>query len=159
MNFVVKGHHVLAMLLAFFGVTIAVNTVFVTYALDTFSGEDVERPYMQGLAYNTTLAAHAAQSKLGWHATIGLMRDGRGAVVDVALVDDTGAGRGGRALSVTLRRPTDAALDRTIALEDRGDGRYVAQVTDLAPGQWDVVARTTASDGTPLEATRRVVLR
>ena len=159
MTFVVKGHHVLAMLLGFFGVTIAVNAAFVTYALDTFTGEDVPRPYLQGLAYNDTLSAHAAQAKLGWHATIDVERDGRDAVIDVVLNDKAGNPQTGLSLSFVLRRPTNAALDRSLALTESGQGRYSAHVAGVAAGQWDIVARATAPDGTPFEATRRVVLR
>jgi nitrogen fixation protein FixH len=159
MTFVVKGRHVLATLLGFFGVTVAVNAAFVTYALDTFTGEDVPRPYLRGLAYNETLSAHAAQAKLGWRAIIDVERSGQGAAIDVVLSDKAGAPQNGLTLSLAFRRPTDAAFDRSFALTGSGDGRYSVRVAAIAAGQWDVVARTTAPDGTPFEATRRVVLK
>ncbi len=158
MTFEIRGRHVLAILLGFFGVTIAVNAAFVTFALETFTGEDVPRPYLQGLAYNETLSAHSAQSRLGWHATIAVERDASGTAVDVALEDREGGPQNGLAVSVVLRRPTNAALDRSVALTASGSGRYSAKVMDLVSGQWDVTAHTTAPDGTQFEATRRVVL-
>ena len=45
----IKGHHVLFALIGFFGVTIAVNVLFITLALRTFSGEGTPRSYVQGL--------------------------------------------------------------------------------------------------------------
>jgi len=159
MSFEVKGRHVLAALLGFFGVTIAVNAAFVTYALETFTGEDVARPYVQGLAYNQTLSARAAQSKLGWRSTIDVERDAGGAVIDVAFEDRVGNPQDGLAVSVVLRRPTNAALDRSVALTSSGGGRYSARLVDVASGQWDVIAHTTAPDGAAFEATRRVMLQ
>jgi nitrogen fixation protein FixH len=159
MTFELKGRHVLTALLGFFGVMLAVNAALVTYALNTFSGEDVPNPYMQGLAYNQTLSAHSAQAKLGWHSTLTVERDASGALVVIVLRDSEGNPQDKLAVSVILRRPTNAALDRTITLAASGDGSYSARVADLAIGQWDVIARTIAADGTPFEATRRIVLR
>lgn len=160
MTFELKGRHVLAVLLGFFGVTIAVNAAFVTYALKTFSGEDVPRPYMQGLAYNQTLSARSAQAKLGWHAVIDVESGAGGAVaINVALTDRGGNPLDGLAVSVVLRRPTNAALDRSVDLAATAKGHYIAKVAALASGQWDMTARTTAPDGTQFEATRRVLMR
>ncbi|MEQ1868253.1 MAG: FixH family protein, partial [Micropepsaceae bacterium] len=68
-----KGTHVLIALLAFFGVTLAVNIALATYAISSFSGEDVAKPYQQGLDYNKALEARAAQRDLGWSASINLV--------------------------------------------------------------------------------------
>lgn len=154
-----KGWHVLVIILAFFGVTIGVNTIFVSYALSTFSGEDVKQPYLKGLGYNRTLAQREAQAALGWSASIGARRatDGAGIVhVDIT----TGARMPVDALDVTatLRHPVDARLDREVVLRPMPGGGYEARVPGLARGQWDVVARTRSTDNTVFEATRRVVV-
>lgn len=155
----VKGGHVLFALLAFFGITIGVNVVMATYAVTTFSGEDVSDPYMKGLAFNRTLAAHSAQAQLGWTATIDAGRGPNGlTTVNVGLRDREQRGLNGLTLEATLRRPTDATLDRAIALTADGDGRYSATVAGLAAGQWDVIAKAKR-DGASFEASRRVVLR
>lgn len=156
MAFELKGWHVLSMMLAFFGVIVGVNVIFAFYALDTFTGEDTPLAYMKGLAYNETLDAHAAQARLGWTAQVGVVRGDAGAgVVDVRLASAAGA-VAGLDLTVTLRRPTDSDLDRTIALRDAGGGAYEGVADDLKSGQWDVIVRTKAQDGTPFEALRRV---
>jgi nitrogen fixation protein FixH len=154
------GTHVLIILLAFFGVTIAVNILLAAYAISSFSGEDVAKPYQRGLEYNKDLAARAAQRDLGWTATIGLTRIGNaGGMISVVIKGKDGTPRAGLSVEATLRRPTDTKLDRTIPLEPLAGGEYRAAVDALAAGQWDVIARTAAEDGTSFEAQRRVVVK
>lgn len=160
MIFELKGGHVLAMLLAFFGVTIAVNVLFTFYAISTFSGEDVTKPYLHGLEYNKTLTARAAQDGLGWSAEIGAMREGDADIlVSVRIVGSDGMPRSSLRVEATLRRPTNASLDRTLALEAVGDGLHRAALKDVSRGQWDVIARATSGDGDVFEAQRRIVLK
>lgn len=159
MNFELKGFHVLAVLLGFFGVTFAVNGIFITYALSTFSGEDIEKPYQQGLAYNKTLAARTAQAALKWTASVDVVRDKNStALITVSIRGADGTPRTGLNVEATLRRPTDAGLDRTVTLEDAGAGEYRGTANDIALGQWDVIIKTT-DDGSPFEAERRVLLK
>lgn len=155
-----KGWHVLAMVLTFFGVTIGVNVLLTTYALSTFSGEDIAKPYQRGLAYNAVLASRRAQAVLKWSASIDVARDGSsGAVVAVTIAGVDGVPRSGLNVEATLRRPTDARFDRTVALEADGHGAYRAIVKDVAVGQWDIVARAHDAQSVAFEAERRVVLK
>ena len=64
------GHGVLVWLAGFFGIVIATNAIFITEAVRTFRGEDEQKPYLQGVKYNQTLAHRAEQAKLGWRASI-----------------------------------------------------------------------------------------
>lgn len=153
-----KGWHVLLMMLAFFGVTIAVNIAFTIYAIDTFSGEDVSKPYVRGLAYNRTLEERAAQATLGWRATIDAVRENGATAISAHIEDREGGAKSALVVEAVLRRPTDASLDRTVALEPAGGGEYKAGVPDLAPGAWDVIVRAKEADRT-FEAERRVVLK
>lgn len=159
MTFELKGRHVLGLLLAFFGVTIAVNAVFATYAVSTFSGEDVSKPYLRGLDYNTTIAERAAQQGLGWSAEIGAVRGPQTDVtVSVRIVGHDGVPKDDLKVEAKLRRPTDASLDRTFAVDAAGKGTYRAVQNGVSPGQWDVIARATSANGDVFEAQRRVVL-
>lgn len=153
-----KGWHVLVMMLAFFGVTIAVNVAFTIYALGTFSGEDVSKPYLRGLDYNRTLEARASQAALGWAATIEAVRENGGAVIAAHIEDRDGQAKSALTVEAVLRRPTNARLDRTIELVPGDDGNYKAVASDLAPGAWDVIVRAKSADAV-FEATRRVVLK
>ena len=155
-----KGIHVLVMLLGFFGITVAVNVALSIYAVRTFSGEDVSTPYLRGLAYNTTLRARAAQEALGWTITVDASRGAAGRVrLSVHVADRGGVPQDSLNVSAKLRRPTNAAMDRAVVLEDEGQGAYGLELPALAAGQWDVVVTTATKDGVAIEAERRLVLR
>ena len=62
----IKGGHVLAMLLAFFGVIIAVNMVMAYFANSTWSGLVVENGYVASQNFDENLAKAKAQEALGW---------------------------------------------------------------------------------------------
>ena len=76
---VLTGRMVLLMLVGFFGVMLAVNFVFATYAVKTFSGLDSDNPYDSGLAYNKEIAAAKAQADLGWTVDLTRTPDAGGA--------------------------------------------------------------------------------
>lgn len=144
-DFTLTGRHVLIGLLAFFGAVIAVNVVFAVAAVRSFPGEDVRRSYLQGLAYNDTLADRRAQAELGWQAAASLRRADEGAVLEVSLRTRGGAPLNGAALSGELRRPTTARFDRELAFAPIGEGRYVAALGALPTGRW--LLRARAEDG------------
>jgi len=154
-----KGWHVLVMILAFFGVTIGVNAIFVSYALSTFAGEDVKQPYQKGLEYNQNIAGKEAQAALGWQATIAARREKSGESVFVLrLVNAENQPLSALDVDLRLRHPANAYLDRSLKLMPLGDGVYEARVADLKRGQWDVMASTQSSEKVAFQATRRVVL-
>lgn len=154
-----KGWHVLVIMLVFFGVTIGVNSVFVSYALSTFAGEDVKQPYLKGLEYNRKLDAQAAQDALGWSATIEAHREASGqAIVRLRLLNADQQPLSGLDVEAMLRHPVNAHLDRTVKLQSLGDGAYEARVNDLMRGQWDVIANTQSTEKVAFAAKRRVLL-
>lgn len=55
-----------AILLAFFGVVVAVNLTMATLATRTFGGVVVENSYVASQQYNHWLAAARKQDRLGW---------------------------------------------------------------------------------------------
>lgn len=156
MNRQLTGRQVLFYLVAFFGVVVAVNIYFATVAVDTFRGEDEQKPYQEGIEYNQTLARRAAQDRLGWTATFFVDRLGTGAVrVDVKLRQADGAPETKVALSGQLRHPSDENRDRDIRLVEVKPGEYQADVTGITPGAWDVIVHTPEAEQ-PFEATRRM---
>ncbi len=133
------GWHVLAILLAFFGLMLAVNVYFAVVAVSSFRGEDVPRSYRQGLEYNQTISARDAQAKLGWTARTNTVVQQDGQIKLIVLVQDAeGLGVEGLSFEGVLRHPTDTANDIILDINDTGAGRYVANVTP-APGQWSLV--------------------
>lgn len=68
--FQIKGAHVLASLLAFFGAVIAVDVGMAVQAYRTFPGEVSATPYEDGLQFNRTLARRNEERSLGWRAKV-----------------------------------------------------------------------------------------
>ena len=149
--FEVRGVHVLAMLLAFFGAVIAVNVVFAVIAVRSFPGEDVRRSYLQGLHYNDTLTARRDQAALGWRAAAGFAPQTEEATLQVMLVRRDGAPLDGVSLDGALQWPTDSRLDRVLVFESAGGGRYVARLGDLPAGRWRLRARAVDAHGGALD--------
>ena len=61
-----KGGHVLAMIIAFFGVIIGVNLVMAYFANSTWSGLVVANGYVASQSFDKDLAKARAQEALGW---------------------------------------------------------------------------------------------
>lgn len=140
-----NGFHVLWMLIAFFGVTVGVNAVFIFSAVTSFRGEDVKGSYRQGLEYNQTLSERAAQDKLGWSVSANYVAEDDKLIVQLKDVDLAAVNV--PVIEGILRHPTDLALDRPVVLNPRGQGQYTANV-DLPPGQWRLKATALKGDQT-----------
>jgi nitrogen fixation protein FixH len=146
-RFQIRGWHVLAGMLAFFGVIIAVNIAFAVIAVRSFPGEDVRRSYLQGIRYNDALAERRAQAALGWQAAASLrQRDGE-AILEISLRQDNGAPINAAALSGALQWPTQARFDRELAFTPIGDGRYEARLGALQSGRWRLRAHAENEAG------------
>ncbi|MBX3428328.1 MAG: FixH family protein [Hyphomonadaceae bacterium] len=142
----IRGWHVLAIILAFFSIIIAVNVTFAIYAVRSFPGEDVQRSYLQGLHYNNVLAERRAQAAQGWRATAALREDPAGAVLEVWLTSRD-VSIDGAMLSGILEWPTSSQFDRPLNFESLGDGRYVARLGEITPGRWRLRARAESAVG------------
>lgn len=64
------GWHATMILVAFFGVVIAVNLVMARDAISTFGGLVVENSYVASQDFNQWLAEADAEKALGWKATM-----------------------------------------------------------------------------------------
>lgn len=150
-RFQIRGWHVLASMLLFFGAIIAVNVVFAVIAVRSFPGEDVSRSYLQGLQYNNTLADRRAQAAFGWQAGVELLpRDGE-AVLQVTLNQRDGAPINAAILSGELQWPTQARFDRTLSFTAIGHGRYEARLGALESGRWRLRAHAQGQDAGALD--------
>lgn len=143
------GKHVLIMLLAFFGVMIAVNIYFTVVAVKSFRGEDVPRSYRQGLEYNQTLAARGLQKDAGWTGHVNVTQAQGVPTLILQIKDKQGFGISGLELAAKLRHPVDTDRDQPIVFSDIGDGRYRAMPGALE-GHWTIEVETM-QDGFPFK--------
>jgi nitrogen fixation protein FixH len=144
------GGHMLAVVLLFFGIVVAVNLAMVMAATGTFPGLVVANSYVASQHFNERIETSRARRTEGWRSEV--------AAPDGVLAF-TLANRGGfaeRRLTVTahIGRPSTIREDRLIALFDTPDG-YRAEER-LPPGLWDVDIEARR-DGAVVFATRRRV--
>lgn len=152
--FTLKGWHVLIALLVFFGVDIAINTVFMVTAYKTFPGETSITPYEDGLAYNSALAQLHDQESRAWRITAGADDEGR---LKVQAFDRTGAPLKGLKVSAELIRPATEAGRRSVAFHETAPGTYLADTSALN-GAWDLDVTLVDAHGRKALADRRLVL-
>lgn len=134
-----KGRHVLAAMLAFFGTIVAVDSVLIYKAVSTFGGIESATAYRDGLAYNARLAVDAKQAKRGW--TEKLEVTGSPQRLRVTLLGPEGAGIPRQHVVADVGRPATNRFDRTLTLVEMAAGRYEAALGDAAPGTWAVALR------------------
>jgi len=139
-----KGRHVLMALVAFFGVMLVANGIFVYFAVATFSGGDTSNAYRKGLNYNETLAAAERLAARGWQSQIAY--DDRAGRLSVSVRDREEVPVTGLSIEAALSRPATAQEDQAVGLIEAEPGVYAAEIK-LAPGLWVIsVAPTEASD-------------
>lgn len=145
-GFRITGWHILGALVAFFGVIITVNVIFLYYAVTTFSGIETEDAYRKGVAYNARLEEARQLDRLGWQGRITATKEGR---IEFTLLKDDGAPVRGVDVEGRIGRPSTDRFDADLVFTDIGSGRYVADKAGLAPGNW--IVSLEASD--PLDKT------
>lgn len=154
------GRHVLLMLLGFFGAVAAANAVFIYLAVSSFPGLETENAYARGLAYNETLRDAEAQRKLGWSVTLDhAATEGGGQRLTVSIRDRAGVPLADLAVAGVLRRPTHEGMDQSLDFRPLGAGRYAAEPSLPAAGQWDIRLSATARDGAFYLLERRLWLK
>ena len=135
-----SGWHMLAILVAFFGVVTVVNVYMAHLASSTFTGEVTDNGYVASQNFNRWLDEAAREKALGWSATVARQADGR------LVVTVTGKGTEAAVLSGQADRPlgTGAADVRAITFT-RGIGGSFVSDAKLAGGRWHL--RLTLSAG------------
>ncbi|MET0336975.1 MAG: FixH family protein [Caulobacter sp.] len=131
----ITGWHVLVAMVAFFGLIIAVDALFIVKAYNSFSGQVASNPYEAGLAFNRTLAERRQQEVLGWAATVDTPKPG---VVVVRMTDQTGQPITTLSMIGTLDRPATEVGRQSLNFKSVGDGQYEAAAR--LDGAWDLKA-------------------
>ncbi len=144
------GRHMLAVVVAFFGVVIAVNIVMAMAATGTFPGLVVENSYVASQEYNSLLAAARAQQGAGWRLEI----DAPGGVMKVRLLDGEGALERDLNVSAWAGRPSSTLDDRLLDLVEGANG-YGAREA-LPVGQWEIDIEARRGDELVFRESRRL---
>lgn len=129
-----SGRFVLLCFVCFFGVIIAVNTVFITAALNSHSGVVTEQPYEKGLAFNDVLAKAKSQPNLDNHVSY---QDG---FLRWTLPNENAS------VTATMIRPVKEGHDFDITLKHVGNGTYQARPDLPLSGTWTALLKATWGD-------------
>jgi nitrogen fixation protein FixH len=148
------GRHMLAAMVAFFGVIVAVNVTMATLAMKSWTGLVVQNSYVASQQFNDRAEAGRTQAALGWQSDLAYsngelrysLMQGNGS--PVALTD----------VLVALGRPAYEAEDTTIALAPTGDEGFGGNVK-LGDGQWIVRVSAEAGLAEPWLDIRRIHVR
>jgi nitrogen fixation protein FixH len=156
----ITGGYVLAAMLAFFGLVIAVNGYMIHRALATFPGVEVPSSYRAGKEFGQVAAAAAAQAARGWDVAARVERDGAGAArLSVEPRDRAGARVVGLDVAARLQWPPDRRRDVALTLDEPAAGVYVGRVDDVAAGQWDLLIEARERGEVVYRSRNRIVLR
>lgn len=123
------GWHMTAILVAFFGVVIAVNVGMARLASHTFSGVVVENSYDASQQFDRWLDEAAREQALGWHAQVARQADGR------VVVTLKGSGLARAMLTGEGWHPLGQLADRPLTFHRIAGGDFLSDQA-LPDGRW-----------------------
>ena len=147
------GWHMLAIMVAFFGVIIAVNLLMATLANTSWTGLVVQNTYVASQQFNERVADARAQAALGWKGTLTI---GNGEI-RYGLVDASGTPIQAESVTATFRRPAYEAEDWQATLVRNPDNTFSATAA-IRDGIWIVNTEAKVKDGAPYHEARRIVV-
>ncbi|AWC21491.1 putative integral membrane protein linked to a cation pump [Aminobacter sp. MSH1] len=147
------GWHMLAIMVAFFGVIIAVNLLMATFANTSWTGLVVQNTYVASQQFNERVAASRAQAALGWKGTLTIV-DGE---IRYNLVDASGTPVRAENVTTSFRRPAYEAEDWKVTLARKADGTFSAKAA-VRDGIWIVNTEAMTTVGAPYQEARRIVV-
>jgi nitrogen fixation protein FixH len=148
------GRHMLAAMVAFFGVIVAVNLTMAAFAMKSWTGLVVQNSYVASQEFNDRAEAGRARAALGWQGELAYS-NGK---LRYALVRHDGDAVALTDVLVALGRPAYEAEDTTIVLTPTGDGGFGNSV-ELGDGQWIVRVSAEAGLAEPWLDIRRIHVR
>jgi nitrogen fixation protein FixH len=153
------GRKVLFMLIAFFGVVIAVNLVMMRLAIRTLPGTEVDSAYSASLAYEKQITAARDQNARNWKVDAHVERSRQGgATLQIEARDSSGRPMSGLRFQGRFERPTDRRADQPVILAEVGIGVYRGNALTIAAGQWDLVLEAVAAGQRLFLSKNRVLL-
>ncbi len=131
------GRHMAIIMVAGFGIVIAVNLTMAAFAIGGFQGVVVENSYVASQQFNGWLDQAARSRALGWQAKAKRAADGHVLLATAAV--PTGA-----TITASLRRPLGMQEFASLTFRQVGDGTWRSD-QPVAAGRW--LMRLTAEAG------------
>lgn len=125
------GRSVFFMFLAFFGLIILVNSVFIYNALDTHPGVITQNPYEKGLKYNEMLEKARSQPQIQSEINY------QNGILSWTLRDESATYIENAHITVKLIRPIKDGDDIETVMDYKGDGLYEVALDLPFEGKWN----------------------
>jgi len=148
------GFHLLLIMVAFFGVVVAVNITLAVFANRTWTGLVVPNTYVASQEFNERTERGRHQLSLGWQPVL-RFENGR---LSYGLTDKSGSVIPLDRVQVLLHRPVSGLQDTVLVLERQPDGSYATDVA-LGDGAWIIEVEAEAGLEFPYRDVRRIHIR
>lgn len=148
------GRHMLVIMLAFFGVIIAVNMTLAVLASRSWTGLEVKNSYVASQDYNAKLAVADRQRARGWKSR--LMRNGD--ALTLTVTTSSGNVVRGAKIDAKLLRPVQQSDDQALFFQETDPGIYRA-MTPSRSGSWDVDVVVSAPGEEPYRQIFRILVK
>ena len=135
---VFTGRHMAWIMIAFFGVVVAVNLLMARLAGSTFGGVVVENSYVASQKFNGWLDKAEADRALGWKADVRRAADGRVSVAIAGVPAFAG-------VTAAARHPLGRMPDTRLTFVQQADGRFLSREV-LPAGRWQLRLVVTAGE-------------
>ncbi len=142
-EFVFTGKHMLACMIAFFGVIIAVNVTMATFASSSWTGLVVKNSYVASQKFNAELAGAKAQTELGWSSNVTYQNQH----LSFSLLDRDGERLSPQVVTLSIGRPAFEQQDQQIQLIADPSGSYGSRIA-LEDGTWMLRFDASAAEQT-----------
>jgi nitrogen fixation protein FixH len=147
------GKHMLAIILAFFGVIIAVNLTMATLANTSWTGLVVENTYVASQQFNKKAEEGRAQAALGWAGKLTIASG----EVRYSLTDADGKPVPLHGVKVLFRHPAYESEDKSVTLALATGQEFAAQHMPR-DGVWIVEVDADAGLAKPYRDVRRIII-
>lgn len=145
------GWHMLAIMVAFFGVIIVVNLIMATSAVRSWSGLVVQNSYVASQEFNEKSIIGKAHAALNWQEHLNY----ENGVVTYRLTDINGQPIKAVGATAVFRRPVNEKEDQTLNMLPSGNNTLSAEA-QLMDGNWVVEVNTYAGLDEPYRQVHRV---
>ncbi len=147
------GRHMLAIILAFFGVVIAVNLTMATLASTSWTGLVVENTYVASQQFNEKAEEGRAQAALGWTGQLTIAWG----EVRYGIIDAAGKPVSLHGVKVLFRHPAYEKADESVTLALVSGQEFAAQHVPR-DGVWIIEIDADAGLAKPYRDVRRVMI-
>lgn len=147
------GWHMLAIMVAFFGVIITVNIIMATSAISSWSGLVVQNSYVASQEFNEKSIVGKAHAALNWQEHLSY----ENGIVRYQLTEASGTPVKVVGATAVFRRPVNEKEDQTLNMLPEVDGVLTAEA-DLKDGNWVVEINTYAGLDEPYRQVSRIFI-